>query len=444
MKRLLTLLICGAFLSSNGFSQDLNEEINALKAPSSPASIILGVQPSSFLYPKSQKALEATLLSNFVDDNNEIVVPDDFGVEFSPYWFNDHGLTVEEYLYSDDLSAYLNQLWRNSSFSIATTQNFVLEDSSVTNAIGLGYRTTLHFSSQADKSSIDTYRTRIKAAKKISTRIIAQAEKIDFNDIAGFVDQMSGFITETLSRAYGAGNEQKAQEQSSLIIAQMEALEYNGDDDTLLDSFNSMVSGAVVEIESGLTSESLVTLFKDYIKQRNGLSVDLGYAVLLNFPANTFEDTYAPKRTLWLTPGFRFKNEDWSFLKILGVYRNTQYDLGYYKTYFPGQEVFQSSEDFGLAATGEFDKLSFRIEFLSRTSKTETPTTTGGSGTVSYTVDEKSDFQSIGTISYRLNKDIVLTYSLGESFDEVLSNNNIVSLLTLNFGLGGLNKESLK
>ncbi|MBO6523258.1 MAG: hypothetical protein JJ971_05485 [Balneolaceae bacterium] len=441
------IFLCfGGLILSSGIilGQENSTGINDIKAPSSPASVVLGVQPSAFLYPKSAKALETTLLSNFMDENNEIVVPDNFGMEFSPYWFKDHSLSLEKYLYSTSFEEYLAQLWRNSSFSIASTQNFLLEDSTSTNAIGIGYRTTIYFSNESDKKTVASYREEIRELKKMSSRIIAEAEKIDFETREEFLEKMSPFIRGIVYTSFGPEKEDQANKQSDLVIASATTLEFNPNDtDSYLDAFNAMVTGTLSNPETGLAADSLVGQFKEYLNLRDGLSIDIGYATLLNFPTNTFDDTFAPKRSLWITPGFRFKSEQWKFLKILGVFRSTSYDLDYYKTYFPTQEVFQTSTDFGLAASGDFNRISFRLEFVSRNSETETPTSTNGGGTIQYSVSKKSDFQSIGTISYELSKDIILTYSLGERFDEVLSNNNIVSLLTLNVGFGGLTKSTL-
>lgn len=444
MKKLPLCFLSLSLTSIIVLGQENSTDINDLKAPSSPASIVLGVQPSTFLYPKSPKALETTLLSNFMDSNNEIVVPDDFGVEFSPYWFKDHSLSLEKYLYSTSFEEYMDQLWRNSSFSIASTQNFLLEDSTTTNAIGFGYRTTIYFSTESDKKNIQRYRGEIRGLKKISSKIVAEAEKIDFETRDEFMSHMTNFIIDVIFKGFGSDYETEARIQSQFILELVDKIPLDTTNtDPFLNSFNSIVTTTLMNPESGLAADSLVSQFKNYLNQRDGLSIDLGYATLLNFPTNTFDDTFAPKRSLWITPGFRFKNEKWSFLKILGVFRSTSYDLDYYKTYFPTQEVFQTSTDFGLAASGDFNQISFRLEFVSRNSETETPTSTNGGGTIQYSVSKKSDFQSIGTISYKLSKDIVLTYSLGERFDDILSNNNIVSLLTLNIGFGGLTKSTL-
>jgi len=46
-------------------------------APSSPAASVIGLQPTEILAPKSAKALETTLYSNFVS-NNALKIPNDF------------------------------------------------------------------------------------------------------------------------------------------------------------------------------------------------------------------------------------------------------------------------------------------------------------------------------------------------------------------------------
>ncbi|GAB5410774.1 MAG: hypothetical protein BalsKO_31390 [Balneolaceae bacterium] len=321
----------------------------------------------------------------------------------------------------------------------------MLEDSTLTNAIGIGYRTTIYFSSKQDKKIVSTFSSRLKELKKMSAPIISKAEKIDFDTKQEFIDQMSSHITEIIYKAYGANYEQKAKFHVDFILNSVSNATFDSANmDTFLNSFINIVTSSLTDAESGMAADSLVAEFKDYLTVREGLSLDLGYAALLNFPNNTFDNTFFPKRTLWITPGFRFKNEKWRFLKILGVFRYTNYDLDYYKTYFPNEEVFQTSSDIGLAASGDFDKVSFNFEIVSRNSKTEIPEVINPSGSATYLVSEMNDFQSVGSISYQLNKDIVLTYSLGERFDEILTNNNIISLLTVNFGFGGIPKNALK
>ncbi|MDZ7695250.1 MAG: hypothetical protein U5K69_29740 [Balneolaceae bacterium] len=79
------------------------ESLTDIKAPSSPAAALLGVQPQSVLAPKSYRALETAVYSNFLNNAGAAAIPNDFGLEFTPYWAKDHSLSLEEYLYPEDI-----------------------------------------------------------------------------------------------------------------------------------------------------------------------------------------------------------------------------------------------------------------------------------------------------------------------------------------------------
>ena len=114
MKSLISILICLVLsLVSNG-----QEKINLenLKAPSSPASTILGIQPSEITRPKSVKDLEATLFNNFTD-NYSLSIPNDYGLEVMPYWiFNNKNIDQLGYLKNTGFKSG----WSTLSISVAS------------------------------------------------------------------------------------------------------------------------------------------------------------------------------------------------------------------------------------------------------------------------------------------------------------------------------------
>ena len=136
------------------------EKLNKLQAPTSPAASILGMQPSAVLSPKSYQALETALYSSFVGENGTAVIPNDFALEFTPYWTKNHSLSLDEYLYPKKLT---DQFIRNSSLSIASTQNFQLGDSTATNGLGFGYRTTFYIGNKKDREKIEKYISDLKS-----------------------------------------------------------------------------------------------------------------------------------------------------------------------------------------------------------------------------------------------------------------------------------------
>ena len=150
------LIVASIFYCILGFSQ---EKLNTLTTPTSPAASILGMQPSAQLKPKSYRALETALYSNFTDSNGNSIIPNDFGLEFMPYWAVNRGISLNDYLYP---KTGMMQLVRNSSFSIATTQKFILQDSTETKSIALGYRTSLFFGNKEDQTTIEGYLTELE------------------------------------------------------------------------------------------------------------------------------------------------------------------------------------------------------------------------------------------------------------------------------------------
>lgn len=417
------------------------EKLNKLGAPTSPASSILGLQPSSVLSPKSSQALEASLYSNFLNNRGEITIPNDFALEFTPYWTTNHSLSLENYLYPNDVLE--DQIIRNSSFSIASTQKFLLGDSTLSSSLAFGYRTTLYYGNENDKKIIQDFRTHIKNQQKVSSRINAEAEGIVVNNkvknTAEFLGAITGIVIRTISdycSAEGLNNE-SAQVLINKIFKNAESLpplEKNEDD--FLDAFYNLVDevcGYKIAFEK----------FKNYIQQRRGLSIDIAFTAMLNFPTNNFEFSFSPCQSLWITPAYHFR-DNLSFLKIMGALRYEWYNTGYYKKYFPKSKFYQNNTDYGFAISAEFDKYSIQFEIVGRRSKSEINVGIDANGNQLYTIDRSTEFQYIGTFSFRLSDQIILNYSLGNCFKRELNPaNTLLSLLTLNFGFGTPTEKDL-
>ena len=176
-----------------------------------------------------------------------------------------------------------------------------------------------------------------------------------------------------------------------------------------------------VVINENLKGEELMDVYKENIAKRNGLSIDVAYATLLNFPT------------------YRFKGK-LNFIKLMLVYRYEWYNLDYYKKYYPNNTIYEHSSDYGLAISTEFKRFSLQLELVNRNSNSEIP-----DGASTYRKDKKSDTQYIGTFNYNLTDQIVFSYSLGNRFDPILNpNNTLVSTLSINLGFGAPDKNTIK
>jgi hypothetical protein len=119
-------------------------DLDKIRAPDSPAFLLLGVSPAEIQRPTSPRELSVAL-GSFVSSGS-LVVPDSLSVEVAPYWLFSHpGLTGDELA----RSSWWQTLGRNFTASLGTTARTIAVgdgmggtvDSSVTDlALGLRSR----------------------------------------------------------------------------------------------------------------------------------------------------------------------------------------------------------------------------------------------------------------------------------------------------------------
>lgn len=427
------------FLLSCVLVGNAQDKLNKLQTPTSPAANILGVQPSVILAPKSYQALETAFYSNFIDRNGLGVIPNNFALEFTPYWTKDHGLTIEEYLYPKSV---MDQIIRNFSFSIASTQNFQIGDSSNTSGLGFGARTTIYFANRKDREKVNAYNTDLNRNQTISQKILREAQGIITNESVNNRQEFIAYIGSPVSAAINDNmnglNAAEKQAVIDAIISKIRTIPFDTDNtDDFLNQFNDLV-------DKELKANILFEEYKTYIQNRQGWSIDIAYANLLNFPNNTFEFSYIPRQSIWITPLYNFK-DNLNFLKIMGVLRYDWYNLDYYKQFFPESNVFEKNLDYGLAVATQFKRFSIQLELVGRTSATEIQAGTDTGGNALYRKDEFNDLQYMGTFNYNLADQIMLSFSLGRRFEPIQNpNKTLISILSLNFGFGTPTKRDLK
>ena len=431
--RFLALLLClGAAIP--GMAQT---NLSDLEAPTSPASSIIDLQPSATLTPKTYRAVETALYSNFINSDGQIRIPNDFAVEFTPYWTRNHGLTLAEYLYPNPWQQFI----RASSFSLASTQKFALGNNQETPATALGYRTTFYFGNKEDRNRVKRFTDNAMNRKNISTRVSNVAEGLVGEDgitnnatfLAALKPKLqSKFVTEGLCQ-----NASDAQKLVNDLFTNEDKLPAYSDEspDPFLDSLNNM-------IDDELDGETLYQEFESYLTKRQGLSIDIAAATFINYPnPNNDNLSYLPKWSGWVTPTYRFKDK-LSDIQIHGVLRYEWYNTDYYKEYFAGAEIYEDNFDIGLAASFDAKKVTGKFELVGRLSESEIPAGQDDDGNDLYRKEQGNDWQFLGSLNYPLSNQIVLTYTFGNKFDPILNNTGTrVSMLTLNFGFLGASKE---
>ncbi len=422
------VLYAALFAASTGFAQ---ENLSPLQAPTSPAAAVLGLQPSAVLNPKTYDALEAALYSNVLDNQGGPALPNDFALEFSPYWAQNHQLSLEDYLFPKKFS---DQLKRNSSFSVASTKNFALGDSSASNGIAFGYRCTMFFGNQNDRDTITTFRSSLQQQLSIKSSIGSQVEAIDFTNLTkeSFLAQTRPIVTAAIISAQKNSALNDVQELVNAIFSDAEVLLADvdiADEDAYKNKFYEI-------IDAHLQTELVFTQFKSYIRNRQGFSADVAYASFLNFPTNTFAYSSVPLQSFWVTPTYRLKNK-LNFLRVMGVLRYQWYNADYYKVYFPQSTIYKNNLDYGVAFSAEAKRFSVKLEIVGRSSNSEEVVGLDDEGNELYRKIQRKDTQYVGTFNFNITDQIMLSYSLGSRFEPIAAPlNTLVSMLSLNFGFG--------
>lgn len=422
MKRIGIFIFILSLLSIEAAAQD---KIAKLKPQTSPAASILGLDASKLITPKSEQALITSVYSNFLNNSS---AQGEFSLEFTPYWMKDHRLKFKEFIQPADL--FSGQIVRNSSFSIAVTQKFLLGDSTNTTGIGLGYRTSIHFASENDIGIINRMETLLDSADRIRREIIAKipAKYDEKKKYDAFLEDFLPEIEKVVRKnVKDKDNALLLTEQIGSVIKSI--AEYPKGENIFIEAVDNKLF-SILGIGEVFNSQ------KKYLAERQGLTIDIAAAAFLNFPDNNFEFSFSPKQALWIIPSYRFEG-GMNFLNIMGAVRFEFCSLGYYKNYFPNAEYFSNNIDYGASIEADFDKFSIRFELTGRTGNSEIPAGIDNNGNPLYRKETGSDFQYIGEIGFRIDDQIMLNYKIGKKFKpEINPGNTLLSLLSINFGFG--------
>ncbi len=437
MRTLLFVWISGISLFT--FAQDDSQEkLQRLTAPTSPASAITGMQPTTVLAPKTFNALETALYNNFTDAGS-IVIPKDLAIEFTPYWATNPHISLSEYLYPTAWQSFL----RNASFSVSSSQNFLLGDSTKSNALGFGARTSIYFGGKSDRDTIENYRAQLRSADILENKFaIIRMQTLDNPAVTSVTDFMES-VRQPLKKLIGDLSffESAAETNQFMEDFCADTLELPKLTATNHDDFSNAIAAL---FRKHILADQVYAHFKKYLLNRQGFSLDFALASLLNFPTNNFEFSYAPKNALWITPTYRFFANENHVLKLLAVYRYEWYNIDYYKLYFPGSVVYQNNHDYGLSLAAEFKKCSVQAELVGRSSSTEIPLGTDANGNKIYTKKRSNDVQYLLIANYRLTDQAVLSFHFGNQFNPVVNpTRTLVSTLSVNFGFGSPKKSSI-
>ncbi|MCK6639437.1 MAG: hypothetical protein L6Q81_05075 [Bacteroidia bacterium] len=443
MKTIYSFLIVSLVVFSQETEAQVgNEALTNVKAPASPSSSIIGSQPSTISRPKSWESLEASLFSNFIDSNNRFLIPDNYSLEFSPYWAMGGKISNKDFLTPSVGTSAL----QNLSVSISSTKSFKINDTTKTDAMGFGIRTMLW---QGTKDEIDLINKKYDdamTASRISMEIVTTMDSVDYpancnkdtflNILFNKLDAAKNNIFESTSLSESEQAEWLKGFKIYLSDSLPSSASYN-DEKVRADLLDKL-------IDQYCQLDTKIDYLENVRDERKGFKLEVATAVALNFPNNRTDYSYGSKVGVWFTPSFQPFKEKWHYLEFLGVARYFWYNPKFYSVYMPSGKFFEHNIDYGFKLVLKQKKIALEMEATGRTSSVVLSRTVEADGSITKRTNTKTDHQLIATLTYVVNENISISYNFGRSFKPTLDHKgNLLSVATINFGLGAPKIEDL-
>lgn len=449
---LLPLLMIG---STTVNAQQEDDPLSLIKAPVSPGSTILGLNPSNVNRPKSWEALETTLYSGFFSGTGNNL-PGDFGLEFSPYWAGNNPVPLDQFL-RPSVGTSLEQ---NLSFSIASTNKYVVHDTLETGAMGFGVRTMLWQGSKNENAAIVTSYGKLLTDLGISNRIyqvaatMMEGKEAENVTRAIFVNELASTLILNQDNIFAGF---QVSDGNLLRKIRRPYADYSAIATSWIQDFHAYLLeklGDVATYEE--YSEALADLVDEFVEvdyaianlaalqsDRKGFKLEVAGALALNFPTNETDYSVISKWGFWLTPSYQPFKSDW--FELLGVARFYWHNTDFYKAFVTPADVYNYNLDFGLRGVLKKGRVSFEAEMTGRYANVILDRQVDDDGVTTTRSRTSKDYQYLFNVNYRINERMIVSYNFGKQFDPLLAfQGNLISMLSLNFGVGAPTVKDLK
>lgn len=425
-------------------SQEKKTFISELTPPSSPAITILGLQPNIISRPKSWSALQTNILNNIEGKNNSFI-PKNIALEFSPFFAKSNKLISNEEFLTPSIA---QSLIHNFSISIGSAENFIIPDSIGENsAIALGIRTMIWEGTKSEKAKLLKTLNELNIISSIGTNLFALADDIECDPCSKneFIEDLASQIKVESKQFTKLGiKENEVEIFVDILSAKLHEF---------LQTFETDINPKeeyldILDNDFGdtfLNLDNLLLSLEELQANRKGFKLEIAFAMAIDFPTNNFEFSMIPKYGFWLTPSYQPFDSEW--FEILGVIRYMGHNYNHYKQFLNEENElfsFTNSFDYGIKTDFKFNKLKASLELSGRRLKRNLSMTTNEDNTTTTISKKNNDIQYIGTLSYNLTNNVVLTYNFGKQFDTpITTENNLVSLFGLNIGFGTPSQKNL-
>jgi len=394
-------------LGAGSYAQTLPSTIGLknLQVPSSPAFILMDVAPTSIEKPATAKAFSASIL-NSVSENNGI--PENYGVEFTPFWFVKHPRFTAYKYYGIDRTGIKRMPFaglRMTAISLASVRNETAIDTVFrkTSNISIGVRSTLvKIISDADMRDIVHYHDSL--AELV----------VNVNLQLGMTDAKIDNQKDKLQKIQTALN--SSPPDSVRIILEKNKQEC----ETRMKELRSEYLGLVNSSSQNPEMVAVENKLKEILARKPLFAVDGAMALNWAFENSRFDDNYFDRFGAWLSLN----------LSVPLHHRDASSKTNYFNLYAVGryltgrtlEEIYSADRqrvfDAGGKAEAEIGSFSLSAEYIYRAN-----------------LDDPGEdtFRACGVAKYKIFESLYLTGSFGKNFGD---QHNLISLFGINWGFG--------
>jgi hypothetical protein len=405
-------LICLMLLFS--FNAPAQGELNfeSLKLNSSPAFVILGVEPVNIQRPNSPTDFIAGIQSSIV--NNELTP--NFSMETSPYyWFHPKN-EIEDSARFDALS-YVSTSTKplellTLSLASSAADTFTFGSLQQGTGFGLGLHTTLFSEGLRAKT------------KKYMIQLLSNQKTYDF--LAGLTtviraDPGKSIILDDFLIEQNA-NKPEELRLSEKGLAQLKSLL---SEDGIIDTSDLGKIDQIINEHMVDAGRILNTINQEkFPLTKEGFSLDVAVAFAGVFQQNELNKFQYAKTSIWITPSYRWFNlsDLKQYFDLMAVVRFTFNDKAIDESHY-----FES----GLRGQATFNKWSISLEGVMRllTAKPEN-------------VQKNTTWRTDLSIDYKLSSSVTFKFTFGSNFDGNATHfsdpQKMFALGGFNFGFGNL------
>lgn len=429
---LLVLVIIFVFTTSKVYSQSGANDIESLKKlelTSSPAYVLLGIQPTNIIRPSTPRDFSVGIQSANV---NGVLQPG-FAMESNPFvWGQDQSKNSFKSMGYFDNNIF-NSMLKNFSISLATSaaDTSVFGELEKGTGLGFGFRTTI-IPGTINKKVLDLYLSWAK-----SNGIIQFLEGVKFH-----VNQLPSnsnippqvFVDSETNATKFVSNWNDIPEYMKKVVNK-EILEYSRN---FFRSYSKEQLLPIIDLEIASLTQSYgkdaqeIKNVKDLPFSREGFILEVAYSGVYHLQNNVWDNAVYAKSGLWLTPSYRL---DFSKKDSIGNFIFQSIDFLGIARYLWNDELVDKSDFFDTGFKLQYNRknLSVSVEGIYRYASTLLE------GVIS-----KWTNSWIANVNYLITEDISVRFSFGSRFNGNTTTfdqpQGLIVMGGLNFDIPGLSK----